>query len=212
MTFKNVFPVGWDVLGYFCYKFCEATRDHFDYMLKKAFYEGGPQIEVKVLVRVLNSTKKFERMLEEYVVKFGTDEGESSISGTSADDVKLKYADTRSLRKEPANVVTFKRNIFVDSISEVFVPYLSSYVKFEEKEITDIILKFGSDDRLEGRLWASSINLFNHIKQAFSRCCSMNTADTLKQFASAVSGLITYYLNSILLSKITVFENLLLFN
>ena len=46
---------------------------------------------------------------------------------------------------------------------------MNSYVTNEEKKIKDIIINLVQNDRLEGKLYISSLYLFNNIKQAMSR-------------------------------------------
>ena len=42
---------------------------------------------------------------------------------------------------------------------------MNSYVTNEEKKIKDIIINLVQNDRLEGKLYISSLYLFNNIKQ-----------------------------------------------
>ena len=45
---------------------------------------------------------------------------------------------------------------------------MNSYVTNEEKKIKDIIINLVQNVRLEGKLYISSLYLFNNIKQAMS--------------------------------------------
>lgn len=72
-----------------------------------------------------------------------------------------------------------------------------------KKKIKEIIINLVQNDRIEGKLYVSSLYLFNNIKQAMSRCLTFSKSKTF----------LIYVLNSkkfsYFISKKFLMENLI---
>lgn len=129
----------------------------------------------------------------------------SNINNSSAiDEIKAKY-DNRSEsshlaqeRPDPNNTPKYSLFRVKGLISESFDPYMISYVQIEEKKLKDVIDSLKLNDRIEGKLYVSSLHLFNNIKQAMNRCLTFSKSKTFFDLAKAFKNIFRYYTDNVL--------------
>jgi len=78
---------------------------------------------------------------------------------------------------------------------------MNSYVTNEEKKIKDIIINLVQNDRLEGKLYISSLYLFNNIKQAMFRCLTFSKSKIFFDLSIKFKDIILFYIQKILNQK-----------
>ena len=135
--------------------------------------EGVKNIEVEVLVKVLNTTISFEKSLNEYLIsEYPLSEEDKKnqskfLDLNAIEEIKSKYLDNKRERnpnrKDPNTNPHYRLFRVNGIISESFEPYMNSYVTNEEKKIKEIIINLVQNDRIEGKLYVSSLYLFNNI-------------------------------------------------
>ena len=121
------------------------------------------------------------------------------------DEIKAKY-DLRSDnssnlandRIDPNNSPKYSLFRVKGLISESFDPYMISYVQIEEKKLKDIIDSLKLTDRIEGKLYVSSLHLFNNIKQAMNRCLTFSKSKTFFDLTKMFKDIFKYYTDNIL--------------
>jgi hypothetical protein len=175
------------------------------------------KIDVDVLVRVLNNTIDFENNLHTYLINdfenFNKTTGITNVlhlGGISVDreqiieEIKAKYEDNtgKVTRPDPNDSPKYVPFRVKGIISESFEPYMISYVKIEEKKLKDIIDGLKFCDRIEGKLFVSSLYLFNNIKQAMNRCVTFSKSKTFYDLSIKFKDIIKYYIDNLLSSKI----------
>ena len=148
--------------------------------------EGVKNIEVEILVKVLNTTISFEKSLNEYLIsEYPINEADKKnnnfLDMNVIEEIQSKYAEKKIRppnRKDPNNKPRYRLFRVIGIISESFEPYMNSYVTNEVKKIKDIIINLMQNDRIEGKLYVSSLYLFNNIKQAMTRCLTFSKSKT----------------------------------
>jgi hypothetical protein len=229
--YDNIFPPSWGLKSQLCFDFCRLTKVHINEILMMNLEDSSNKrkIEVDVLVRVLHNTINFENNLHTYLVS--DFENFASSSSTMAqlslhgvrsdstnpnndiDDIRIRYEaeqSTRSNVNRPDPNIQPKYSLFrvIGVISESFEPYMNSYVKIEEKKLKEIIDGLQKGDRIEGKLFVSSLHLFNNIKQAMNRCLSFNKSKIFFDLSKMFKDVFRYYIDTILSSKIKAFSSL----
>jgi len=180
------------------------------------------KIEVNVLVRVLNNTITFENHLHFYLAsefesfskgdnalkddkseKSGSELFKGQEESMNINDIKRKYeeVDNQKKRQDPNKAPRYNLLRIKGLISESFEQYMNSYVKIEEKKLKDIINGLQQGDRIEGKLYVSSLHLFNNIKQAMNRCLSFSNSKTFFDLSRMFKDIIKYYTELILEAK-----------
>jgi hypothetical protein len=177
------------------------------------------KIDVDVLVRVLNNTIEFENNLHTYLFNdfenFNNQNASNNVLqlGSSAraedreqmlEEIRARYEDNsnRIHRHDPNDTPKYVPFRVKGIISESFEPYMISYVRIEEKKLKDKIdsLKFG--DSIEGKLFVSSLYLFNNIKQAMNRCVTFSRSKTFYDLSLKFKDIIKYYIDNLLSAKL----------
>jgi len=134
-------------------------------------------------------------------------------NSSSIEEIKAKYDNridniTRD-RPDPNGSVKYSLFRVRGIISESFDPYMISYVQIEEKKLKDIIDSLKQNDRIEGKLYVSSLHLFNNIKQAMNRCLTFSKSKTFFDLAKIFKNVFRYYTDNVLfINKITKFKEL----
>lgn len=129
----------------------------------------------------------------------------AQINNSSAiDEIKAKY-DCRSEnsssaleRPDPNSTPNYSLFRVKGLISESFDPYMISYVQIEEKKLKDVIDSLKLNDRIEGKLYVSSLHLFNNIKQAMNRCLTFSKSKTFFDLAKVFKNVFRYYTDNVL--------------
>lgn len=213
--YDEIFPPSWGFKSQLCQEFCRITKLHLNDILMMNL-EGVKKIEVEVLVKVLNNTIHFEKNLHEYLLNdFPNNEvnltkgveGEMSKENVIS-DIKNKYADNKvernPNRKDPNEIAKYQPFRVLGVISESFEPYMQSYVNNEETKIKEIIRRLKEDDRIEGKLYVSSLYLFNNIKQAMNRCLTFSKSKTFLDLCNKFKDIFRFYNETILKSKFSM--------
>jgi hypothetical protein len=78
---------------------------------------------------------------------------------------------------------------------------MNSYVTNEEKKIKDIIINLVQNDHLEGKLYISSLYLFNNIKQAMSRYLTFSKSKIFFDLSIKFKDIFLFNLKKILNQK-----------
>ena len=211
--YDEVFPPSWGFKSQLCQEFCRITKLQLNEILMMNV-EGIKNIEVEVLVKVLNSTISFEKSLNEYLISIYplTEEEKKNNSNfldiSVIEEIQSKYMDTKKVRnpnrKDPNNKPHYRLFRVTGVISESFEPYMNSYVTNEEKKIKEIILNLVQNDRIEGKLYVSSLYLFNNIKQAMSRCLTFSKSKTFFDLCIKFKEIFLFYIEKILNTKFTL--------
>ena len=206
--YDDVFPPSWGFKSQLCQEFCRITKLQLNEILMMNV-EGIKNIEVEVLVKVLNSTISFEKSLNEYLISEYPDTDDNIKSNfldmNVIEEIRTKYSEAKSNkkngRKDPNPKPRYRLFRVIGIISESFEPYMNSYVTNEEKKIKDIIINLVQNDRIEGKLYVSSLYLFNNIKQAMSRCLTFSKSKTFFDLSIKFKDIFLYYIEKILNQK-----------
>jgi len=208
--YDDVFPPSWGFKSQLCQEFCRITKLQLNEILMMNV-EGVKNIEVEVLVKVLNTTISFEKSLNEYLISEYplTEEDKKNQSKfldlTVIEEIKSKYSDNKRERnpnrKDPNSNPHYRLFRVNGIISESFEPYMNSYVTNEEKKIKEIIINLVQNDRIEGKLYVSSLYLFNNIKQAMSRCLTFSKSKTFFDLCIKFKEIFLFYIEKILNGK-----------
>ena len=208
--YDEVFPPSWGFKSQLCQEFCRITKLQLNEILMMNV-EGIKNIEVEVLVKVLNSTISFEKSLNEYLISIYplTEEEKKNNSNfldiSVIEEIQSKYMDTKKARnpnrKDPNNKPHYRLFRVTGVISESFEPYMNSYVTNEEKKIKEIIINLVQNDRIEGKLYVSSLYLFNNIKQAMNRCLTFSKSKTFFDLCIKFKEIFLFYIEKILNQK-----------
>ena len=206
--YDEVFPPSWGFKSQLCQEFCRITKLQLNEILMMNV-EGIKNIEVEVLVKVLNSTISFEKSLNEYLISEYplTEENIKSnfLDQNIVDEIRSKYLDQKKERpknkKDPNDKPRYRLFRVIGIISESFEPYMNSYVTNEVKKIKDIIINLVQNDRIEGKLYVSSLYLFNNIKQAMSRCLTFSKSKTFFDLSIKFKDIFLFYIEKILNQK-----------
>lgn len=224
--YSNVFLQSWGFKTSLCQEFCRQTKVHLNDQLSKGFDENTNKIkfDVDILVKVLNTTIHFENNMSLYlsneyeklikILSNENDNGEftstsinESLSNltehSSIEDIKIKYEDKEiKQRKDPNKKPLYSLFRIKGIISECFEQYMISYVDIEQKKLIEIINNLKVNDKLEGKLWISSLHLFKNIQQAMNRCLSFNNGKIFYDLVNSFDQVFHHYANSLLLNKI----------
>ena len=209
--YDEVFPPSWGFKSQLCQEFCRITKLQLNEILLMNV-EGVKNIEVEVLVKVLNTTISFEKSLNEYLIsEYPLTEGDKEknnlnfLDYSAVEEIKLKYSDTKKERnpnrRDPNSTPHYRLFRVRGVISESFEPYMNSYVTNEEKKIKEIIINLVPNDRIEGKLYVSSLYLFNNIKQAMSRCLTFSKSKTFYDLCIKFKEIFLFYIEKILNQK-----------
>ena len=208
--YDEVFPPSWGFKSQLCQEFCRITKLQLNEILMMNV-EGIKNIEVEVLVKVLNSTISFEKSLNEYLISIYplTEEQKKNNNNfldiNVIEEIQSKYMDIKKERnpnrKDPNSTPHYRLFRVTGVISESFEPYMNSYVTNEEKKIKEIIINLVQNDRIEGKLYVSSLYLFNNIKQAMSRCLTFSKSKTFFDLCIKFKEIFLFYIEKILNQK-----------
>jgi len=208
--YDDVFPPSWGFKSQLCQEFCRITKLQLNEILMMNV-EGVKNIEVEVLVKVLNTTISFEKSLNEYLISEYplTEEDKKNQSKfldlNAIEEIKIRYLDNKRERnpnrKDPNTNPHYRLFRVNGIISESFEPYMNSYVTNEEKKIKEIIINLVQNDRIEGKLYVSSLYLFNNIKQAMSRCLTFSKSKTFFDLCIKFKEIFLFYIEKILNGK-----------
>ena len=206
--YDDVFPSSWGFKSQLCQEFCRITKLQLNEILMMNV-EGIKNIEVEVLVKVLNSTISFEKSLNEYLISEYPDTDDNIKSNfldmNVIEEIRTKYSEAKSNkkngRKDPNPKPRYRLFRVIGIISESFEPYMNSYVTNEVKKIKDIIINLVQNDRIEGKLYVSSLYLFNNIKQAMSRCLTFSKSKTFFDLSIKFKDIFLFYIEKILNQK-----------
>jgi len=227
-VYEAIFPPSWGVKSQVCQEFCRITKLHLNEILMNSLEDGelnktggSKKIEVDVLVRVLNNTIKFENNLHTYLVddyenfnRANQNSKNLSLKGIQTDkpevDAQNNIEEIKAMYSENDNNITNIKNTDPNQepkyslfrvkgiISECFEPYMISYVNIEEKKLKGTIDDLKLNDRIEGKLFVSSLHLFNNIKQAMNRCLSFSKSKTFFDLTKKFKDVFDYYNDKIL--------------
>ena len=206
--YDDVFPPSWGFKCQLCQEFCRITKLQLNEILMMNV-EGVKNIEVEVLVKVLNTTISFEKSLNEYLISeypFNEENKKNNnfLDMNIVEQIQNKYFDKKERnpnRKDPNTKPRYRLFRVIGIISESFEPYMNSYVTNEEKKIKDIITNLVQNDRIEGKLYVSSLYLFNNIKQAMSRCLTFSKSKTFYDLCMQFKNIFLFYIQKILNQK-----------
>ena len=206
--YDEVFPPSWGFKSQLCQEFCRITKLQLNEILMMNV-EGVKNIEVEVLVKVLNTTISFEKSLNEYLIsEYPINEADKKnnnfLDMNVIEEIQSKYAEKKPRpqnRKDPNTKPRYRLFRGIGIISESFEPYMNSYVTNEEKKIKDIIINLMQNDRIEGKLYVSSLYLFNNIKQAMSRCLTFSKSKTFFDLSIKFKDIFLFYIEKILNQK-----------
>lgn len=226
-NYDYIFPQSWGFKSQICQDFCRITKLHInDLLMSNLEDQNKTKIDVDVLVRVLNSTINFENNLHIYLVnefenfklkqinnsqlslkgiqiKSDNFDAISESSSTAIDEIKAKYDNRENQNLYPERIDPNENPKFSlfrvkGLISESFDPYMISYVQIEEKKLKDLIDSLKINDRIEGKLYVSSLHLFNNIKQAMNRCLSFSKSKTFFDLTKMFKEILRYYTDTVL--------------
>ena len=210
--YDEVFPPSWGFKSQLCQEFCRITKLQLNEILMMNV-EGIKNIEVEVLVKVLNSTISFEKSLNEYLISIyplteeekKNNKNKNFLDISVIEEIQSKYMDIKKVRnpnrKDPNSTPHYRLFRVTGVISESFEPYMNSYVTNEEKKIKEIIINLVQNDRIEGKLYVSSLYLFNNIKQAMSRCLTFSKSKTFFDLCNKFKEIFLFYIEKILNQK-----------
>ena len=206
--YDEVFPPSWGFKSQLCQEFCRITKLQLNEILMMNV-EGVKNIEVEVLVKVLNTTISFEKSLNEYLIsEYPINEADKKnnnfLDMNVIEEIQSKYGEKKvrpQNRKDPNTKPRYRLFRVIGIISESFEPYMNSYVTNEKKKIKDIIINLMQNDRIEGKLYVSSLYLFNNIKQAMSRCLTFSKSKTFFDLTNEFKDIFLFYIEKILNQK-----------
>jgi hypothetical protein len=215
--YDNIFPSSWGFKSQLCHEFCRITKIHLNEILMLNLDDSSKtKIDVDVLVRVLNNTIDFENNLHTYLVNdyenFNNHNTNNVLHlGTKTEDreqileeIKAKYEDNSNkvYRNDPNDTPKYVPFRVKGIISESFEPYMISYVRIEEKKLKDKIDSLKFCDSIEGKLFVSSLYLFNNIKQAMNRCVTFSRSKTFYDLSVKFKDIVKYYIDNLLSAKL----------
>ena len=120
------------------------------------------------------------------------------------EEIQSKYAEIRQRnppRKYINNKPRYRLYRIFGIISESFEPYMNSFVTNEEIKIKDIIINIVQNDHLEGKLYISSLYLFNNIKKAMSLCLTISKSKIFFDLSIKFKDIFLFYIQKILNQK-----------
>eukprot|EP00931_Biecheleriopsis_adriatica_P034116 TRINITY_DN1973_c0_g1_i3.p1 TRINITY_DN1973_c0_g1~~TRINITY_DN1973_c0_g1_i3.p1 ORF type:complete len:845 (-),score=210.09 TRINITY_DN1973_c0_g1_i3:73-2607(-) len=219
--YASNFPESWRVPCGLCEHFCHVTRQHLVEILSTSHHTVDPEL----MVRVLRKSIDFENDLaRKYPVDVPGEEEDDNCLGIigSTADLGLKYPDAlgsgTSSKPKAAAAATgavggqqFAPR-FRGIISECFDAYLSTWVRFEEKCLMNVLEEStapgedrmldqaGEEDNededggLEPRyLYNSAPELFAAMKGSMTKCAGFSTHNTLFDVFQVFRKVMTQY-------------------
>lgn len=140
------------------------------------------------------------------------------VNKDTVDEIRSRYEDSSQgnstpfacffkKRVDPNNKPIYTLFRIKGVISECFEPYMISYVNIEEKKLTDVINGLKLADKVEGKLWISSLHLFKNIQQAINRCMSFSKARTFFDLVISFNKVFKYYNNNIIQAKLKIYTS-----
>lgn len=199
--------------------------------------EKDLKLDVDLLVKILNSTILFEQQMQTYLKndyentknaisnkdKLNIKKNLYDISNKStflalntSEEMKIKYCKNKDdkdiseylrKRQDPNNQPKFDLFKVKGIISECFEPYMISYVNIEEKKLVELINSLKKNDKIEGKLWISSLHLFKNIQLAMNRCLSFSKSRTFYDLVLCFNNIFKIYNDKVILPKIMPIYN-----
>ena len=219
--FENVIPASWGFKFHLCSEFCRITKLHINDILQMNMEDQRmKKVDVVDLIRVLNDTIVFETNLKIYLdseyenfnKKPSIDVENNNLialsnfnqqNASTLEEIKEKY-DVKTIserRKDPNTKQKYNPFRIKGVISESFEPYMITYVRSEESKLKETIDDLSKRDKIDNKLFVSSLHLFNNIKNTMKRCLTFSNTKPFFDLSKIIKEVIRYYLDSILNSK-----------
>ena len=199
--FGHVFPANWNVSERLAVQFCDLTCQMIGELLK----QRHPELDVKLLLYAIQRASIFEEQLakrysgvtltDQTVEKvepipanpFEEDDNQSGCGSQS------EYSETKMEKKLEQK----KKNPFNKLISRSFSPYLSIYVKSQDRNLAELIQRFLSDFDNEisqtVEVLPSCADLFVYYKKCLVQCSQLSTGQSLLDLSVVFSQYLREY-------------------
>lgn len=182
--YDDVFPRSWHVSVHLTRQFGHVTRTHLEQLLTKL----GNDLNVRVLLHVIQKTMEAEaewsrRLLVGIVPQIPSSPVTSSSSSSST-----AVASTQLPSSPPQSTnIAMSMTTFDKFVSGVFEPFMSLYLKLEEKNMRTLVDKLLREESWianETKVLESSTELFLAIKSSLRQCAAITTSQTLVSLAN----------------------------
>lgn len=179
-----IFPSHWKVNEVIANVFCEGTREDYKGILSRTT-RSGQSLDVNLLLSCLQQTLDFEHALER------------RFSNTSRASIDTVTSTSESL-------------VFNQTISEVFVPYLSIWVDSQDKQLQAMIQKYRQqplrppqEDFNPQQVVSSSTELFNFYRHSLAQCAKLSAGQPLLELSKVFARHLELYSQQVLLFHIS---------
>lgn len=193
--YSSIFLSHWSLDIYLTQQFCSITKSHLYKMLSHS------KPDTAAMIKALQKTIEFENELNmKYNHTLNLDQidiNDEQQTNHAAQQIRAKYNDTnvRESTTQHNNMISF-----TGQISDVFVPYMSSYVEMEKHDIIELINRMNADEQWfnvhtghnngltttqtqastdQPTHYNSSNELFLYIKNSIQRCSKLSKNTTL---------------------------------
>jgi len=226
--FEIVIPASWGFKFHLCSEFCRITKLHINDILQMNMEDQrSKKVDVVDLIRILNDTIVFETNLKTYLdseyenfnKKLSSEQENNNLlnltnfnnqqSSSSVEEIKEKYElKPIERRRDPNSKPKYNPFRIKGVISESFEPYMITYVRSEETKLKETIDDLSKKDKIDNKLFVSSLHLFNNIKNSMKRCLTFSNTKPFFDLSKIIKEVIRYYLDIILNQKMPKFKEL----
>ncbi|KAK7481576.1 hypothetical protein BaRGS_00027225 [Batillaria attramentaria] len=220
--FGHLFPPAWEVSERICVEFCEITRRELSRIMSKRAVE----IDVKLLLFAIQRTTNFEALIAKRFTGSTLQEGQSkpppplpavppSTNPFEQEETKNPFegqADADSAPAEESKAAKTQATPFTGIISKCFEPHLNIYIDSQDRNLSELILRFLEDLRQHGpmrmdgeegsNVLPSCADLFVFYKQCMVQCSQLSTGKPLLDLTRTFQKYLKEYANRVLLANL----------
>lgn len=220
--YEYVFPPSWGMKYYLCLEFFRVTKLQLNELLSDSYENSKLKVDSDVLVKVLNTTINFENYIDNFLtheynkvsdfLKFlSEDKVKKNDYNSIVEEIKNKFENAPILnfykkKTDPNKEPLYSLMRIKGLASETFEPYMISYVTNEEKKLISNLNDYKMSDKIEGKLWKSSLLMFRDVQQAIHRCLSFSQGKTFYDLNMSFKNVFSNY-NSVLQNKFKMYSS-----
>lgn len=195
--YGKIFPIDWELSERITAEFCLITRNE----LSKIMSKRRSEIDVKLLLYAIAKTSAFEILLAK---RF------SGITITTLGN-KANQQLQQSHDKSPKAITidSAAPSPFFDLIGICFKPYLDIYTNSVDKNLADILERFGQDSKNsfdpianESTVFPNCADLFVFFKKCMVQCSQLSNGKPMYDLATIFKKYLREYASRILEYKI----------
>ncbi|KAK7087757.1 vacuolar protein sorting-associated protein 53 homolog [Littorina saxatilis] len=224
--FGHMFPPSWEVSERICIEFCEITRRELSRITNKRAME----IDVKLLLFAIQRTTNFEALISKRFTGSTLHEGQPKPTAdvprappstnpfeqtapptTNPFELQGDAAASASSAEDAKGAKT-QATPFTGYISRCFEPHLNIYIESQDRNLSELILRFLEDLRQQGPLRLDSdegsnvlpscADLFVFYKQCMVQCSQLSTGKPLLDLTRTFQKYLKEYAHRVLLANL----------